>query len=148
MNDWYKGAWNFVFLGCQGAPTPHCGHDDGNPVTTIDKTPLIAEKPYITIDDSGKFYLHRPLYKRDTIGIDWNDGADVIDFSQVYVASDFDTAAVINKRLKDGLHVVLQPGMYYLEESIKVVKDGQVLLGLGLATLTPTNGNACIEVAD
>ena len=26
--------------------------------------------------------------------------------------------------------------------------NGQVLLGIGMATLTPTNGNACIEVAD
>jgi len=26
--------------------------------------------------------------------------------------------------------------------------QGQVLLGIGMATLTPTNGNACIEVGD
>ena len=26
--------------------------------------------------------------------------------------------------------------------------DGQVLLGIGMATLTPTNGNTLIEVSD
>ena len=72
----------------------------------------------------------------------------MFDFSQVYVASDSDSAAVINGKLAEGLHVVLQPGNYNLEDSLKMAVDGQVLLGLGMATLTPTNGNACIEVSD
>ena len=72
----------------------------------------------------------------------------MIDFSQVYVASDIDSAATINAKLAEGLHVVLQPGNYDLAESLKIAVDGQVLLGLGMATLTPTNGNPVIEVAD
>ena len=44
--------------------------------------------------------------------------------------------------------MVLQPGNYYLDEPLRVQHDGQVLLGLGMATLIATNGNACIEVAD
>lgn len=46
------------------------------------------------------------------------------------------------------MRVVFQPGNYNLSESIKVNQEGAVLLGLGLATLIPTNGNAAIEVAD
>ena len=146
MGGFAKGAWNFVFLGCEGAPESHCGNDD-IPATTIDETPLIAEKPYITIDSDGKYYLKRPKYKTATQGVDWDD-ADVFDFSLVYVASDKDLAADINGKLAEGLHVVLQPGNYNLEESLKISYDGQVLLGIGMATLTSTQGNACIEVSD
>ena len=42
----------------------------------------------------------------------------------------------------------MQPGNYYLDEALKVQHDGQVLLGLGMATLIATKGNACIEVSD
>ena len=125
MNNFVKGGWNFVFLGCDGAPESHCNGDGGAvPATTIEQTPLIAEKPYITIDSSDKYYLKRPKYKTDTQSIDWDDDADVFDFSQVYVASDADTAAVINAKLAEGLHVVLQPGRYNLEDSLKVSGQG------------------------
>ena len=149
MGSFVKGLWNFVFLGCQEAPQTNCGTEhDGIPATTIDKTPLIAEKPYITIDSQDKYYLKRPKYKTSTQGTDWHDDADVFDFSLVYVASDSDSAAVINAKLARGLHVVLQPGNYNLDDSLKMTIDGQVLLGLGMATLIPTNGNACIEISD
>jgi len=42
--------------------------------------------------------------------------------------------------------VILQPGIYHLEESLKITKANTVLMGLGMATLIPTNGNAAIEV--
>ena len=110
---------------------------------------MIAEKPYITIDDSGKYYLKRPKYQTATQGTSWGDeNVDTFDFSTVYVASDADSAAVINGYLAQGLHVVLQPGNYSLEDSLKINGQGQVLLGIGMATLTPTNGNTLIEVSD
>lgn len=49
---------------------------------------------------------------------------DEVDFSDVYVASDKDTAAIINAKLNEGLHVIMQPGQYKLEESIKINKSG------------------------
>ena len=121
MGTFVRGAWNFVFLGCEGVPGTHCGTSGGDPATTIDQTPLIAEKPYITIDDSGKYYLKRPKYQTATQGTSWGDeNVDNFDFTTVYVASDADTAAVINGYLADGLHVVLQPGNYNLEDSLKM----------------------------
>ena len=36
MGRFVRGAWNFVFLGCQGAPGTHCGTSGGDPATTID----------------------------------------------------------------------------------------------------------------
>ena len=77
---------------------------------------------------------------------DW-DNAEAIPFENVYVASaTTDTAASINTKLEEGLHLVLQPGIYYLEESIKVKNDDVVVLGLGMATLHPVNGTAALEV--
>jgi len=93
----------------------------------------------------------KPRLEQYKIGITagWQN-ADIIDFNNVYVASASDTAATINAKLSqsDIYAVVFQPGIYNLEESIKVVKDGTVLLGLGMATLIPTNGTAAIEVGD
>ena len=70
MGKFKRGSWNFVFLGCKGAPPSHCGNsvDDFSiiPATTIDQTPIIAEKPYITIDGNGKYQLNIPNYKTNT----------------------------------------------------------------------------------
>lgn len=44
--------------------------------------------------------------------------------------------------------MVLQPGIYHLEEAIKPLYNGTVILGLGLATLIPTNGTPAIEVGN
>lgn len=74
--------------------------------------------------------------------------ADEVDFSEVFVASPSDSAAKINAKLAEGLHLILQPGIYHLEESIKLVKSHYVVLGLGMATLIPINGTPAIEVAD
>ena len=64
MGNFVKGGWNFVFLGCEGAPQTNCGQGGtGIPATSVDETPIIAEKPYITIGDDGKYTLHRPTYK-------------------------------------------------------------------------------------
>ena len=42
----------------------------------------------------------------------------------------------------------MQPGIYKLSEAIKIDKDRQVILGIGMPTLQSTNGNSCIEVGD
>ena len=89
MGNFRRGAWSFGFQGCEGAPESNCGTGGtGNPATTLPSTPIIAEKPYITINDDGKYTLHRPVYKTNRSGHDFaDDGADEIDFSDVYVAS-------------------------------------------------------------
>lgn len=76
------------------------------------------------------------------------DNAEEIDFSDVYVASASDSAATINAKLNEGLHLVFQPGQYHLESAITVNNANTVVLGLGLATLIPTAGNSAIEVGD
>jgi len=64
------------------------------------------------------------------------------------VANEKDSAATITSKLDSGLHVVLQPGNYYLADSIRVNKPNAVILGIGMATLISNNGKPCIEVGN
>lgn len=82
-----QGAWNFVFVGCTGdVPASDCGGESGGvPATTISETPIIAEKPFININDDGTYTLNIPNYVSNTSGYNWVDNQEV-DFSEVYVA--------------------------------------------------------------
>jgi hypothetical protein len=59
-----------------------------------------------------------------------------------------DNAATMNSALKKGKHLLITPGRYFLNESLKVTKKGTVVMGIGLATLIPENGNAAVEISD
>jgi hypothetical protein len=138
-----------VFVGTKGAPDTHCGNTNGSiPATTIDETPLISEKPYIVKDDDGKFKLMVPILERRKVGTTPNfSHSDEIDFSRIYVASANDSAETINAIISDpDMHLVLQPGIYNLTDSIKINNPDTVVFGMGLVTLVATNGTPCIEV--
>jgi len=71
-----------------------------------------------------------------------------IDFSNVFVANENTSAEEISKKINEEfLHVVLQPGNYHLQDSIKVNNDDTVILGIGIATLVCHNG-PCIDVGN
>ena len=76
------------------------------------------------------------------------ENADEIDFSNVYVANEKDTAAIINAKLEEGLHLLFQPGNYHLEDTIRVNNADTVVMGMGIATLIPTNGTPAITVGN
>jgi len=137
-----------VFSGCVNAPSTHCGYNGGKPYTNVQSTPLIAEKPFIT-EKGGKYTLNIPHVEHNKVGTshDWNN-FDRVDFEHVYVAHEGDSAATINSKLNEGLHIVMQPGNYYLSDSIKVNKPNAVILGIGMATLISNTGKTCIEVGN
>eukprot|EP00928_Gymnodinium_smaydae_P065649 TRINITY_DN48752_c0_g1_i1.p1 TRINITY_DN48752_c0_g1~~TRINITY_DN48752_c0_g1_i1.p1 ORF type:complete len:603 (-),score=82.03 TRINITY_DN48752_c0_g1_i1:273-2081(-) len=148
MAGWRDAVWNMVFVGTKNAPPSHCSKTGGKPYTTVEQTPVIAEKPFISIDQAGKYSLNIPQVKRNSVGVDFSTGTKV-DFSQVYVASaERDTAASINEKLGQGLHVVLSPGVYNLDAALLLEKPNQVLLGLGLPSLVSANGNSVIKVGN
>jgi len=150
FGKWNGGVWNMVFLGNNGAvPGSHCGDSGGSPYTTVGTTPVIAEKPFIIIDGTGKFYLQVPRTEYNKVGPTTNfDNADTIDFANVYVARETDTAATINSKLASGLHLLLTPGNYNLSTSIQITKPGTVVLGIGFPTMTPTGGQPVFTVGD
>jgi len=140
-----------VFTGVAGSPSNHCGNLGGKtPSTNVEKTPRISEKPYITIESSsGKFFLQVPPLKIESRGANFSTaGVKSIDFSQVYVTRTTDTAAVMNKKLSQGLHLLLTPGIYKIDEPLRVNHANQIVLGLGLATLVASNGNGIISVGN
>jgi len=150
---------NFVFVGTQGSPqqSSNCTDSGTNPKSpspqnmVVDTAPLSIEKPYIVIDSQGKYSLVTPKVKIETAGKQWDGDAYIDGFEKVFVATNATDAATINAKLAAGLHVVLSPGIYYLAEPIRIGRKDlpyQVLLGLGLATLVPTNGGAAVEVED
>jgi len=148
FGNWNGGAFNMVFVGNTGAQTRNtCG---GAPeYTTVAQTPVIAEKPYLAIANNGSFSIRVPRVETNKAGptSDFNN-VDVIDFSNVYVATSQDSAAKINGKLSQGRHLLLTPGIYKFSEPIVISNPNTVVLGIGFPTLTATNGNALIRVTD
>jgi len=147
-----SGVWNMVFVGTEGAPTSHCGRgDDGElPFVVVDEAPAVAEKPFITVDENDTWALNVPPVHFYTRGSSMGSSDAVIhSFESVYVArADVDTASSINAKLAEGLHVVLAAGIFNLDAPLEVNNPNTVILGLGMATLVSSNGNAVISVAD
>ena len=63
-------SWNNVMIGTENAPPSHCGKNGSPPYTTIDETPVSAEKPYIALqlNDPSKFDLIVPGLAHNTKG--------------------------------------------------------------------------------
>ena len=97
MTTWENGAWNFVFLGCPNAPAENCGNTSALPVTKVNETPLIAEKPFISLEN-GRYYLNVPGHELNKVGTNWTGEVPLdkkFDFSNVYVANERDSADTI-----------------------------------------------------
>lgn len=156
FKDWnYQPAvWNNVLVGCK----THYTESDWpyGTTTNVDKTPRIAEKPYIAYDDN-EYKIIVPKVKENTKGVSWDSYDAGTDYrtirmkkSDVYTAKPGDTAQDINSAIAaDGIKaLVLSPGIYELDQAIVINKDDFVVLGLGYATLKPTNANECMCVRD
>ena len=147
---WVGGNWNMVFLGTVNPPE---GSWPARPYTVIDKTPVIREKPYLFIDEAGRYFVMVPDLKTDgASGTTWSGGptpGTALPIEQFHIArADKDTAASLNAALSQGKHLLLTPGIYHLDSAIRISRPGTVVLGLGYATLVPDKGTAAMEIAD
>jgi hypothetical protein len=68
MGEWSGGVWNMVFVGSTGAPESHCSNSGSPPATTVEETPLIAEKAYIVSEGEG-FSLMVPRVEQNKVGV-------------------------------------------------------------------------------
>ena len=143
--SWTGSNWNMVFVGDVGAPAtawPKPGY------TTVDRTPIRREKPYLAVDPDGTWRVMLPGLQHDTIGASWTQAdrmSGVLTLDRFYVAhSERDTAATINAQLAKGKNLLLTPGHYDLTEPIRVTRPDSVVLGLGFATLRPVNGTPAL----
>ena len=148
FKKWEGGVWNMVYVGVTNAPKENW---PDKPVTTISKTPEVREKPY-WIYSGVKYKLILPALKKNSIGIDWeksNNKDKSVSIDAFYLTKPgVDNAKSINNALKNGKHILFTPGIYTLNESIKITRPGTIVTGIGMVTLTPENGNKAIEVAD
>ena len=145
-NNWQGNVWNMCFLGVNNPPE---GSYPTYKYTVVDSTPVIREKPYLIFTESG-YKIAVPAERKNSSGCSWNSGnAEIsyIDADNIYFAkAETDTAQTINSALNSGKHIVFTPGIYKLNEPVVVEHDDTVLLGTGLATLTPTAGNSCLQI--
>jgi hypothetical protein len=146
--SWTGGNWNMVFV---GVPSPLVGEWPVPPYTTVAKTPVVREKPFLAVDARGNYFVRVPRLRRESAGVTWHAGStsgESIPIDRFYIAHPGDTAAAINAQLAAGKNLLFTPGIYELTEAIRVTRPGTVIMGLGFATLRPVNGNAALVAGD
>jgi hypothetical protein len=147
--SWSGANWNMVFV---GVPQPPAGEWPVPPYTKVGETPIVREKPFLQVDTAGNFSVRVPSLRTRSVGITWHSGKTAgrsIPISRFYVARpDVDNASSINAHLSKGENLLLTPGIYPLTEPLRILRPNTVVLGLGFATLQPTNGTAAMTTAD
>ena len=148
FGSWDGSSWNMVFSGVQGAPPQSFPNP---PFTVLDTTPAAREKPFLYIDDGGDYRVFLPDPRWDSSGASWTSGETAgrsLSIDRFFVARPGDSADTINAALADGLDLFLTPGVYRLDDTIRVDRADTVVLGIGLPTLIPENGVDAMAVAD
>lgn len=144
-------VWNNVFVGC-GEKVKGAEADWPNGAnTTVAKTPEIIEKPFLTMDENGNYGVFVPEIRKNAEGVSWdseNIAGEFVGLDKFYVAKPTDSAATINAAIAGGKNLILTPGIYNINEPIRITNENTIVLGLGYATLKPTNGNQCMTVGD
>lgn len=146
---WSNYVWNQVFSGDIAAPAQDFGNGDA--YTTLAQTPASREKPYLYIDGSGAWNVFVPSAQTTSVGPTWavrHTAGASIPLSQFFVATASDSVSTINAALARGLNLLLTPGVYNVGSPIKVKRADTVVAGLGMATLTASNGNSVLTTAD
>ena len=159
--------WNHMVQGCTGTTISRMGmrslkkgngmsnwHTRGHD-TVVNKTPVDREKPFLYFDEESDSYkVFVPALRKDSAGISWTpedmgQGTSLSVDDCFYIANpDKDDAQSLNAQLKKGMNIIFQPGIYHVNEPLKVTKNDQILLGLGLATIVPDNADTAIKVSD
>jgi hypothetical protein len=146
---WSNGVWNQVFSGVVGAPDDSAFPNP--PYTTLATTQVSREKPYLSVDDQGRYNVRVPAARFDTVGTTWSSGETpgrTIPITDFVIAKPGSSVQQINNELARGKHLLLTPGVYDIGRSIAVKRPGTVVLGLGQATLTAVGGATPMTIAD
>lgn len=147
---WMGQNWNMVFVGTETGKNP-TGTWPAIPYTTVAETERMQEKPFLIYDETEGYQIFVPDIRENATGVSWKEenAGRKIDLEDFYVAKPKeDTAVSLNEALAKGKHLLLTPGIYELEESLKINQKDTIVLGMGYATLLPINGNSCLEVGD
>lgn len=147
IGSWQGRSANIVTSGVVGAPATRFAPGDK---TSLASTPLSREAPYL-YHDGKRYMVFVPSPRINARGVNWGvtarDGTS-LPMSSFHVARPGDSAAAINEALAQGKNLLLTPGVYAIDRPIQVRRANAVVMGMGLATLTPTNGTAAVLVDD
>lgn len=146
--EWTGVNWNMVFAGCENRPEgawPEVG------LTWTTDPPVAREKPYLTVDAAGAWFVQVPPLRRSPeAGTTWANGEApgvAVPLERFYIAkAGIDDAASINAALELGKHLIVTPGIYPIEAPIIVRRPGTILFGLGYPTFRPTTGKNALRV--
>ncbi|MFD8844388.1 coagulation factor 5/8 type domain-containing protein [Streptomyces pseudogriseolus] len=147
VGGWTNAVWNMVFSGVEGAPAQSFPEP---PYTTLDTTPVSREKPFLYLD-GDRYRVFLPALRTNARGVTWGNGTPrgtSLPLERFYVAKPGDSAATLNQALAQGLNLLLTPGVYHVDQPVRVTRAGTVVLGLGYATLIPDNGVTALKVDD
>lgn len=148
LGSWTGSNWNQVFVGVNGAPAQSYPNPS---YTVVNQAPVIREKPFLYVDQSGNYQVFVPALRTNAQGTSWSNYAPAgtsLPINQFYIAQPGNTADTLNNALSQGLNLLFTPGIYQLNGTINVTNANTVVLGLGLATLAPNNGVIPMTVAD
>ena len=149
-NNWENGVWNMVFVGGETYSNPS-GEWPYAPYTVVEESPVVQEKPYICYDNDKGYGVMVPKLCKNAQGISWENGVTGTFYSlnTFYIANpDKDNSKTLNKALADGKNILFTPGIYNIEETLKVTKKDTIIYGMGLATLEASKGNVVMNVSD
>ena len=144
-----NGVWNQVFVGVFGAPNGCDVADTACAYTTISRTPRSREAPFLVAVPTGGYGVFVPDVQNESAGPSWADHptpGTLIPLSKFFIAKPTDGAMRINTELAGGRHLLLEPGVYHLDQTLRVSHPGTVVMGLGFATLLPEHGQTALEV--
>jgi hypothetical protein len=147
-SSWTGANWNMVFVGIKNPPS---GEWPTPPYTKVTETPVVREKPFLQVDAAGNYSVRVPALRTNSSGVTWHGGSTPgksIPISKFFIAHPGNTAAILNAQLASGKNLLITPGVYDLEEPIRVTRANTVVMGLGFATLRPITGSAAMTTAD
>jgi hypothetical protein len=148
VGTWTNGVWNQVFAGVVGAPAQSFGGTTADdkpeqPYTTLATNPISREKPYLYLDAAGLYRVFVPATQTNSSGVTWESGKEAgrsLPIREFFIARPTDSASAINRQLARGKNLIFTPGIYAIDQTLRVREENTVVLGLGVATLIPQNG--------
>ncbi|WP_336109702.1 RICIN domain-containing protein [Streptomyces sp. PTD9-10] len=148
LGSWTGANWNMVFVGSQGVPSTSFPKP---PYTTVAQSPVSREKPFLYVDGNGAYQVFVPSVRSSSTATSWAGGSPAgssLPLDSFYVVKPGATASQIDSALAAGKNLLVTPGVYHLDQTLKVTRPDTVVLGLGLATFVPDNGITAMTVAD
>jgi hypothetical protein len=149
LDGWTNGVWDQVFVGDNGAPAQSFGSPGAQPYTTLATSPITEEEPFLYTDASGNFNVFVPAVQHNSVGPTWTGGSQAgtsLPIDRFFIASPDTPESQINAALARGKNLILTPGIYDVASPIEVTNPDTIVLGLGIATLSPTDGNVAMTV--